>query len=86
LVEILHYTSNPCEGGCGAQTGPTFHCTGSCDAYATHNRNLFCGYHYTFTDYIQLTGTWSHNGVTGKISFNGSKSSGSSYKPPAGGC
>jgi hypothetical protein len=82
LTAVLHYTTNPCQGGCGAKTGPTVHCSASCEASVPYTRTLFCGYHYAFSDYVQLTGTWNHNGVMGNVSFNGYKSSGSSYNPP----
>lgn len=81
---VLHYHTNPCQGGCGAKTGATFHCSGSCDPYVTFNRTgLFCGYHYTFNDYVQITGTWSGGGTSGKFTGNGSQSHGSAYNPPA---
>ncbi len=82
VTPVLHYTTNPCQGGCGAKTGATFYCGSSCEVDVTFTRNLYCGYHYTFQDYTQLTGTWSGGGVSGKFTQIGGKSSGSSYNPP----
>ena len=85
VTPVLHYTTNPCQGGCGAKTGATFHCSGSCEVSVTLTRTLYCGYHYTFQDYAQLTGTWSGGGASGNFTQIGGSSSGSSYDPP-GGC
>ena len=48
----------------------------------TFTRNLYCGYHYTFQDYTQLTGTWSGGGASGNFYQIGGSSSGSSYDQP----
>jgi hypothetical protein len=82
LTAVLHYTTNPCQGGCGAKTGPTVHCSSSCETTVPFTRTLFCGYHYTFSDYVQLTGHWSHGSASANVSFVGRRSSGSSYDPP----
>lgn len=81
VTAILHYSTNPSQGGNGAQSGPTTRCYGSCSTTATHTRNLFCGYHYTFSDYTQITGTWSGGGESGKLTGDSSRSSGSAYNP-----
>lgn len=80
---VLHYKTDPCSDGCGAKTGATFHCNGSCDPTVGYVRSsLFCGYHYSFDDYVQITGTWTGGGHSGTFSGDGPHGTGTSYMPP----
>ena len=81
---IFHYSSNPGQGGNGAKKGATFHCGSDCEPKVHFTRlGLFCGYHYTFADHVQITGTWSGGGFNGRFSGNGPTRHGSAYSPPS---
>ena len=86
VIPVLHYSTDPCQGGCGALRGSPHTCRGSCGVSIQYTRTLFCGYHYTFSDYTQLTGTWSGGGHSGSFAQEGARSNGSSYNPGNGIC
>lgn len=85
IYPVWHASSSPFVAGVGITSGSGKTCAGSCTTTMWHYRNsLFGGYHYTFTDQMQITGYWQRYSTSTKssISVMGASRTGSAYKPP----